>query len=312
MQRAHNQLLAAAMFMGCVLAATPSLAHKPLRDPGVGSYSLDVQSAEGHTLPVFRHRGRTYVLGQLGQRYEVLVRNNSNRRVEAVVSIDGLDAIDGKRGDLRKRGYIVEPWQTLRIDGFRVSLRDVAAFRFSRVRSSYAARTGRPRNIGVIGVAIFPERTTCRGKCRPWWRRWVGNRGRHSNRDGSRDHAEHMRRKDTDAASGKPSAERAPKSAAKSKGYRHSRRHRRSRRGLGTEFGERRYSPVHEMTFRRANKRRPATTMTIRYNDRAGLQALGIKLNRWRRHRHDDLHKRETARPFRQSRRPFARPPRGW
>ena len=56
------------------------------------------------------------------------------------------------------RGYIVDPHDTLVIDGFRTSDADVAAFRFGRVADSYAAQTSGDRNVGVVGLAIFAER----------------------------------------------------------------------------------------------------------------------------------------------------------
>ena len=50
------------------------------------------------------------------------------------------------------------PWASLEIDGFRKSEDEVAAFRFAKVRDSYAAQRGDARNVGVIGVAFFAER----------------------------------------------------------------------------------------------------------------------------------------------------------
>jgi len=83
----------------------------------------------------------------------------SGRRIEAVVSVDGRDVIDGRPGDWHgKRGYLVPAWSTVDIDGWRISQREARAFRFSTVSDSYAAKTGNAREVGVIGVAIFPER----------------------------------------------------------------------------------------------------------------------------------------------------------
>src|SRR5262249_20644253 len=75
-----------------------------------------------------------------------------------VVTVDGRDVIDGRAGDYRgKRGYLVPAWGSVDIDGWRVSQREAAAFRFSSVADSYAARTGGGREGGVVGVATFPE-----------------------------------------------------------------------------------------------------------------------------------------------------------
>ncbi len=47
------------------------------------------------------------------------------------------------------------PRQGYDIQGWRKSLERVAAFFFTEHQSSYAARTGRPDNVGVVGVAVF-------------------------------------------------------------------------------------------------------------------------------------------------------------
>ncbi len=83
--------------------------------------------------------------------------NHSSERFEVLASVDGLDVIDGRVGSYSKRGYLIDAYGTLDIDGFRRSSDAVAAFRFGSVRDSYAARAGSDRNVGVIGIAIFRE-----------------------------------------------------------------------------------------------------------------------------------------------------------
>ena len=101
---------------------------------------------------------RTYVVGEEGHRYGIVIANRSERRVEAVATVDGLDVLSGRTGGYYNRGYVVSPWATLEIDGFRRNHEEVAAFRFSSVGESYAGRRGEARNVGVIGVALFGER----------------------------------------------------------------------------------------------------------------------------------------------------------
>jgi len=55
-------------------------------------------------------------------------------------------------------GYVFEPWQSYEVTGWRKSDAQVAAFEFTALPDSYAARTGRPLDVGVIGVAVFRER----------------------------------------------------------------------------------------------------------------------------------------------------------
>jgi hypothetical protein len=125
---------------------------------GDGSLSVALVDDAGRTLPGLRASGRTLILGQDGQRYRIVVRNTTTARFEIVASVDGLDVVDGKPADPNRRGYIVDPYDTLVIDGFRTSDANVAAFRFGAVSNSYAAQTSGDRNVGVVGVAIFAER----------------------------------------------------------------------------------------------------------------------------------------------------------
>ena len=84
--------------------------------------------------------------------------NHTGHRFEAVATVDGLDVINGKDGTFDNRGYVLMPFATLEIEGFRQSTQAVAAFRFAAVADSYAQQMGKGRNIGVIGVAFFAER----------------------------------------------------------------------------------------------------------------------------------------------------------
>jgi hypothetical protein len=131
----------------------PLAAYTPNR-----GISVALVDDRGAILPGLFAGGRTLIAGADGQRYRIQVVNHTGGRFEIVTSVDGLDVIDGRPADLAKRGYIIDPYQTLVIDGFRQSDDHVAAFRFGRVSSSYAARTSGDRNVGVIGLAFFAER----------------------------------------------------------------------------------------------------------------------------------------------------------
>lgn len=125
---------------------------------GDGSVGVALIDDAGRTLPGFTAAGRTLIVGADGERYKIAVQNGTTARFEIVASVDGLDVIDGKPADPGRRGYLVDPHDTLVIDGFRTSDADVAAFRFGRVADSYAAQTSGDRDVGVIGLAIFSER----------------------------------------------------------------------------------------------------------------------------------------------------------
>ncbi len=141
-------------------------------DAAQGAVSVRLLDDNGSPLPSTNFGGRDYVAGSDGQRYVIQIENHTGNRFEAVATVDGLDVVDGKDGSLSKRGYLIDPWATLQIDGFRRSQAAVAAFRFGTVKDSYAARKGNDRNVGVIGVAFFHER----GTSLPWTERELERR----------------------------------------------------------------------------------------------------------------------------------------
>lgn len=116
---------------------------------------------------------RRYVVGRKGSNYSLLVKNLSHSALEIVLSVDGLDVMDGKAASFRKRGYIIQPGKTLTVKGFRTSHSAVAAFKFSSTSGSYSnLRHGQTRNVGIIGMAVFTQKGVD-----PW--RWSRNAIRH-------------------------------------------------------------------------------------------------------------------------------------
>jgi hypothetical protein len=304
---------------GFVACATPAR-YAESRPLVSSSRGYDVQVlVDGSPAPTFWHAGESYVMGRTGERYVIRVSNHTGRRIEAVVTVDGRDVVDGKTGDYRKkRGYLVPPWDHVDIDGWRLSQSRAATFRFSSVADSYAARMGNAREVGVIGVAVFPERV--------WRPRPLPPPPPPCCFDDDRDYlygsrAEEKRSMEppapaTSAPSGAMADARghgsmAPKrkAAEASGGYYAP---RRERPGLGTEFGEAVSSHIHEVGFVRANPSSPAAVIGVRYNDRDGLLAMGVDVDGmypWS----GDVELRRTADPFPASpRRRYATPPAGW
>jgi hypothetical protein len=158
------------------MAGRHGYAGRRLFSVGSGYLDVGLQDASGRYLQGFVSGSRNYVQGQQGKRYSIVLRNNSPGRIEVVVSVDGLDVIDGRNGSLNKRGYLIQPQGRLRIDGWRTSENDVATFRFGSPSQSYSARKhGTTRNVGVIGIAFFHER----GDAPRFWRNQLPNRPHH-------------------------------------------------------------------------------------------------------------------------------------
>jgi hypothetical protein len=99
-----------------------------------------------------------WVEGREGSNYEIELQNHTGQRVMAVVSVDGLSVLNGERASVRSsNGYVLSPYQTMRIPGWTLSNREVAAFKFGKTYNSYATQTGKSQELGVISSAWFEE-----------------------------------------------------------------------------------------------------------------------------------------------------------
>src|SRR4029453_7644344 len=120
---------------------------------------VDVYDRTGRqTLDGHRKFGRRWLAGHPGAEYAIRIRNCANVRVLAVVSVDGVNVISGQTAAPDQSGYVIEPGDYVTIEGWRKNLDRTAAFVFTDPAQSYAARTERPDDVGVIGVALFQER----------------------------------------------------------------------------------------------------------------------------------------------------------
>jgi len=219
--------------------------------------------SDGQIIPTYYYRGRIYVQGNYGDRYQIRVFNDTGERVEAVVTVDGRDVISGQLGDYRsERGYVIAPYSSVLIDGFRTSLDNVAAFRFTDIGDSYAARMGSDQNVGVIGVAIFKERQAPRPKPIAIYqpKSSLGTSYGTSAKESSGAPASSRSRSPADEA------DRSAESADEE--YR--------AQNLGTQYGEQTYSPSSETRFTRRIQWWPDARLAIHYDDLQGLIAKGV------------------------------------
>jgi hypothetical protein len=226
-----NSLIAAVLF-ACAASATAGT----LADVSI------VDRSTGERLQTWRHDGRLYVAGRPGNRYGVELRNRSGGRVLAVLSVDGVNAISGQTAAGNQTGYVLDAWQHAEILGWRKSMDDVAAFYFTRLPDSYAARIGRPENVGVIGVAVYREyvepQTRYEYPPMPMASQAPAAKAGEATRGA--------------LAGGAPTEDR-----------------------LGTGHGERIDSSTQYTDFRRASDQ-PAEVITLYYDSRANLVARGI------------------------------------
>lgn len=211
-----------------------------------------VDADRGDALEVLPFRGRDYVAGEPGHRFAVSLRNLTGERVLAVLSVDGVNAISGQTAASSQAGYVLEPWQQVEVRGWRKSYSEVAEFYFTDLPDSYAARTGRPDNVGVIGVAAFRERRSVPTYYPPAPPVAVPY---------ARDDLRSREAADSAAAGGLAKAEAAAPSA--------------QRQQLGAGHGERRYDPVAQTQFER-DSRWPNQRIALYYDSIEALAARGV------------------------------------
>jgi hypothetical protein len=119
---------------------------------------LVIDRNSGLPIRTYYHRGEYWVAGNPGARYAVEIRNTLHERILAVTSVDGINVLTGDTARWDQSGYVLHEEEACEITGWRKSQAEVAAFEFTALPNSYAARTGRSANVGVIGVAVFRER----------------------------------------------------------------------------------------------------------------------------------------------------------
>ena len=142
-----RMLLAGALFF-----TGQALAHGGLIDVSV------YDRTDARRLQVYWHEGRAYVVGKPGNEYQVSLRSRQREEMLAIVSVDGVNVITGQSAEPSQSGYVLAPRGALDIQGWRRNLNQTAAFYFTSLPDSYAARTGRPHDVGVIGVALFRKK----------------------------------------------------------------------------------------------------------------------------------------------------------
>ena len=220
----------------------------------------------GVALSPHYHRGEYWVAGRPGAKYSIEVHNRLGERLLAVMSVDGVNVLSGETAAWDQGGYVFEPGERYEICGWRKSDAEVAAFTFTASPDSYAERTGRPANIGVIGVALYRERRPQAWTPPPTWHGPVRPEApiARDSRDSSEAEAQASREHALvapEAMAAAPPAARAPSPEPAPK--------------LGTGHGEREYSYVNHTEFARLQNQ-PNEVIRIRYDSLDNLLAMGV------------------------------------
>jgi hypothetical protein len=213
-----------------------------------------VDRTSGEELSSHFYKGEYWVVGTPGARYSILIRNSLGERLLAVTTVDGVNVLSGETANWNQTGYVFWPRQHYEVTGWRKSDAEVAAFEFTALPNSYAARTGRPENVGVIGVALFRERA-------------------------APESASYARAfKSQDAPSPAPAL---PAPALESGRLLAGALGAGVPQSLGTGHGELEYSHIHHVDFERLSST-PEEVIRIRYDSLENLVAMGV-VQHWQR-----------------------------
>jgi hypothetical protein len=221
----------AGLHTGCAAALPPPLLDLQLVDRDSGA-----------VLSQYASQGRRFSPGAPGARYAVRLSNRSGERVLVVLSVDGVNAITGDTAAWNQSGYVLGAGESFDITGWRKSDQHIAAFEFTSLEQSYAARTGRPAHVGVVGAAVFRELPP-----------------------------------PVVHESPPPVAPAAPSLMNRIQGMPADVARAESRAGaqLGTGHGASEWSPIQHTAFRRRSSR-PEQVLQVHYDSQANLVAAGI------------------------------------
>jgi len=257
------------LFTAGLLSATPVQAGSLV--------DIEVLARAGYrgNLPSYWYRGQNYVEGRQNQEFRVRLKNKTAERVMAVLSVDGVNAISGQTAGVNQTGYVLAPYQTLDVDGWRKSNVRTAAFYFTHINDSYAARTQRPENVGVIGAAIFRELRYEYDE--PQYDEYSQDDDYYPN--GKSAGASQTPSKRGTPEAGKPGAAKSGEAASpQSKSYGQQNGAAAPGAPLGTGHGRDEYRPSVSVTFEREPE--VYEVVKVRYDSRANLIAQGV-IPRW-------------------------------
>jgi hypothetical protein len=248
--------------------------------------SISLSTPEGD-LHQIHHAGKAYVEAKPGQSYTLVLSNHTPHRKLALLTVDGLNTISGQKGDFSGPGWVLAPFQTARITGWKLGSESAAAFTFGGKHGSYANKTGHgTKNVGVIGVAVFDEKETGYD----FWTQTLGQLssgviggGKWSGGGGGTYSA------GPGTTAGGPevygasvnsvcSTEPATLSQPQTKTITRRRVSKNAGSSVGTQFGQKTEMQSADTTFTRATEK-PTSLVAIHYGTRRDLERWGVPLN---------------------------------
>lgn len=291
---ARKIVLASSLALSLGAFAQPAAAAWSRDDLWMDGRLVDVQvQVEGQAAPLYLAPGRfdrRYIQAHEGQRYSLVLRNNSNQRIGVLIAVDGLNVVNGERSRLAsgEAMYVLDPYERSVIRGWRTSLEQVRRFVFVDEERSYAERTGQANSdMGWIRVLAFREKRQI--VAQPWLRDAPQVKERESRPYGN---APAPSESDELRADDDSRQEAAPPTVGKSLERKAAPNASRDRAEGGSSFpgtgwGDRTHDPVNQTHF--IAERAATDRLVMRYEYASALRALGIRIG----HERDRLRERD-------------------
>ncbi len=123
-----------------------------------GGFRMEIL-LRGDPAPEYCLNGTTYVEALKGKEYAVRLTNPLPVRVAVALSVDGLNTVDARHTDAwTARKWVLEPYETITIQGWQTNLGEARKFYFTSEADSYGAWLGKTKNLGVISAVFFREK----------------------------------------------------------------------------------------------------------------------------------------------------------
>lgn len=251
--------------------------------------------------PIQEYRGpdgQTYVEGREGSNFELEIKNLTNRRVLIHPTIDGLSCMTGKEGDRNdsSNGYVLGPWGSICVPGWRLNDSEVAKFLFSGAGKSYAEKIGKGKNKGVIACVVWEEHPTFTYTINYPETKWSSQDvyGIYNTSGCTPRPIQSTTSQDTDVVLCCNTCSEVHDRGVPEVG---------TSFNLGTGFGKKSEHAVHSVYFN--PEKDPACVAIIYYDNRDGLKKRGIKLN-------EKENKTSLPDPFPATKITGCQPPKGW
>lgn len=258
----------------------------------------------GRPVQEYSKDGNVFVEGRAGSQFELTIRNLTGRSLLAHPMIDGISAMTGKDAERNDsdHGYVLHPYAEITVPGWRLNDREAAHFFFAGAGGSYAEKTGRPSNRGVIACPVWEEYVAVRfdsfkrGDGSLWqFQHADPNLVDHSVCDDENQGIRSSMKSITRSRSIIPDSGMSASYCAQQP----------TAGNLGTGFGEATSHRVHAVNFTVAQSE-PNYIATIYYDDSVGLAKRGIQVSHGKK-RND----RSLPNPFPGSEQ-GCEPPQGW